>query len=200
MFSFFKRRTVLFSKWGANQLSSVRLQHTKIDIERKYMNIQKAPHIPGHQPEMPDSVKLLLRDVTYLGFHTDCLLKSIDWRFLYQNFIKIGQVVKILQDFEVKTNFLLMAEFSIKTVKESISKFLSFLIRLSWELVNGLVWKKIWCSFINLSNNLLSRTNLVSLAQNIAKWENGEKHCCSIFPSKKRSGRKEVFYLNTCKI
>ena len=34
--------------------------------------------LPGHQPEMPDSVKLLLRDATYLGFHTDCLLKSID--------------------------------------------------------------------------------------------------------------------------
>ena len=33
---------------------------------------------------------------TYHGFHTDCLLKSKDWRFLYQNFIKIGQVVEIL--------------------------------------------------------------------------------------------------------
>ena len=91
---------------------------------------------------MPDSVKLLLGDATYPGFHTDCLLKSIDWRFLYQNFIKIGRVVKILQDFEVKTNFLSIAEFSIKIVKESISKFLSFLNSLSWELVNGLVWKK----------------------------------------------------------
>ena len=29
--------------------------------------------IPGHQPEMPDSVKLLLRDAKYLGIHTDCL-------------------------------------------------------------------------------------------------------------------------------
>ena len=39
--------------------------------------------LPGHQPKLPDSVKLLLRDATYLGFHTDCLFKSIDWRFLY---------------------------------------------------------------------------------------------------------------------
>ena len=49
--------------------------------------------IQGHQPEMPDSVMLLLRDATYFGFHTDCLLKSIDWRFMFQNFIKIGQAV-----------------------------------------------------------------------------------------------------------
>jgi len=34
--------------------------------------------IPGHQPEMPDCVKLLLRDAIILGFLTDCLLKSID--------------------------------------------------------------------------------------------------------------------------
>ena len=27
------------------------------------------PHIPGHQPQMPDSVKLLCRVATYLGFH-----------------------------------------------------------------------------------------------------------------------------------
>ena len=52
------------------------------------------------------------------------------WRFLYQNFIKIGLVVKIFQDFEVKANFLSMAEFSIKIVKESILH------------VKGLVWKK----------------------------------------------------------
>ena len=88
-------------------------------------------YIPGHQPEMPDSVKLLPRDATYLGFHTDCLLKSIDWRFLYQNFIKIGQVVQILQVFEVKTNFLSMAEFSIKIMKESVFKFFSFFNSLS---------------------------------------------------------------------
>ena len=49
--------------------------------------------VPGLQPEMPDSVKLLLRDAKYLGIHTDSLWKSINWRFLYQNFIKIGQVV-----------------------------------------------------------------------------------------------------------
>ena len=36
------------------------------------------PVVQGHQPEMPDSVKLLLGDATYLGFHTDCVLKSID--------------------------------------------------------------------------------------------------------------------------
>ena len=35
-------------------------------------------HIPGHQLEMPDSVNLLLKDASYLGFHTDCVLKSID--------------------------------------------------------------------------------------------------------------------------
>ena len=37
--------------------------------------------VPGHQPEMQDNVKLLLWDATYHGFHTNCLLKSIDWRF-----------------------------------------------------------------------------------------------------------------------
>ena len=35
--------------------------------------------------------------------------------------------------------------------------------------------KNIRCSFINLSNHLLFKTNLVSPAQNIAKWENGKK-------------------------
>ena len=79
---------------------------------------------------MPDSVKLLLRDATYLGFHTDCPLKSIE-HFLYQNFIKIGQVVQILQVFEVKTSFLSMAEFSIKIMKESDFKFFSFFNSLS---------------------------------------------------------------------
>ena len=29
--------------------------------------------LPGLQPEMPDSVKLLLRDAKYLGIHTDSL-------------------------------------------------------------------------------------------------------------------------------
>ena len=96
---------------------------------------------------MPDSIKLLLRDAIYLGFHTDCLWKSIDWRFLYQNFIKIGQVVWILQVYEVKTNFLSTTEFSMKIVKESIFKFLSFLNSLSWEHVNGLEWKKYLMQF-----------------------------------------------------
>ena len=98
--------------------------------EQTVVNV-RTREIPGHQPEMPDSVKLLPRDATYLGFHTDCLLKSIDWRFLYQNFIKIGQVVQILQVFEVKTNFLSMAEFSIKIMKESVFKFFSFFNSLS---------------------------------------------------------------------
>ena len=90
-----------------------------------------------------------------------------------------------------------MAEFSIKIERESIFKFLSFFNFLSW---NGLVWKKNWCSFKNLSNHLLFRTNLMILAQNIAKWENGKKDCSSIFQWKNKSGEKEVFYLNTCKI
>ena len=34
--------------------------------------------IPGHQPEMPDSVKLLLRDAIDLEILLGFLLKSID--------------------------------------------------------------------------------------------------------------------------
>ena len=33
-----------------------------------------ATWLPGHQPEMPDTVKLLLTDASYYGFHTLCLL------------------------------------------------------------------------------------------------------------------------------
>ena len=47
-----------------------------------------------------------------------------------------------------------------------------------------------WCSCVAHDYNvLISMLNATCVP-----------HCCSIFPSKKRSGRKEVFYLNTCKI
>ena len=57
----------------ARMISETNLQSLIFVIDK-----QMICYLPGHQPEMPDSVKLLLRDATYLGFHTDCLLKSID--------------------------------------------------------------------------------------------------------------------------
>ena len=43
---------------------------------------------------------------------TDCLVMSIDWRFLCPNFIDLGQVVLILHDFKEKSYFLPQHTFS----------------------------------------------------------------------------------------
>ena len=55
--------------------------------------------IQGHQPEMSDSVKIFLRDAKNYRFQIDFLWKSIDCRFLYQNFIDLCQLVCLLHGF-----------------------------------------------------------------------------------------------------
>ena len=55
--------------------------------------------LSGHLHEMPDSVQLLLRDVIYLRCHRSYILDVI----YLKDLIKIGEVVKILQVFEIKT-------------------------------------------------------------------------------------------------
>ena len=68
---------IMISFFGRSSLSDRWL--TRCDVLTQWNSESVNNHfIPGHQPEMPDSVKFLLRDATYLGFHTDCLLKSID--------------------------------------------------------------------------------------------------------------------------
>ena len=73
------------------------------------LNLTLAAHIAqllqGHQPRMPDYVKLFLRDAKEHKFEINVLLKSIDWCFLYQNFINLRQIVCLWHGFEVTANF-----------------------------------------------------------------------------------------------
>ena len=107
--------------------------------------------IQGHQPEMSDSVKLFLRDAKKLRFQIDFFWKSIDYRFLYQNFIDLCQIVCLLHGFEVTAKFPPQNWFPIEICLQSIFDLLSFLNDLSYRCEIGLVWKIIWCSFRNLT-------------------------------------------------
>ena len=109
--------------------------------------------IQGHQPEMSDSVKIFLRDAKKHRFQIDFFWKSIDCRFLYQNFIDLCQIVCLLHGFEVTANFPLQNWFPIEICLQSIFDLLSFLNDLSYRCEIGLVWKIIWCSFRNLTKS-----------------------------------------------
>ena len=136
---------------------------------------------------------------SYTTFTLRCHISRISHWLSFKEYRLTFFVSKFHQNWSSSLDFtsfeVSMAEFSIEIVKESIFKLLTFFNSLSWEHANGLVWNTIWCSFIDLSNHLLFGTNLVSLAQKIAKWENGEKHCSSIFPSKIQKWQKGSFLL-----
>ena len=40
--------------------------------------VNERPLLPSHQPKMPDSINLLLRNAIYLGIKTDCLFEEVD--------------------------------------------------------------------------------------------------------------------------
>ena len=85
--------------------------------------------IPGHPPELSDYVKLLLTNGSSHVFEIDLVLKSILWRFLYQNFIHFGQVVCLLYGFEGKTDVLQLDEFFMKIENPGCLHFQYFLIK-----------------------------------------------------------------------
>ena len=103
--------------------------------------------LQGHQPEMSDSVKIFLRDAKKHRFQIDFFWKSIDCRFLYQNFIDLCQIVCLLHGFEVTAKFPPQNWFPIEICLQSVFDLLSFLNDLSYRCEIGLVWKIIWCSF-----------------------------------------------------
>ena len=111
---------------------------------------QRSSGLQGHQPEMSDSVKLFLRDAKKHRFQIDFFWKSIDYHFLYQNFIDLCQIVCLLHGFEVTAKFPPQNWFPIEICLQSIFDLLSFLNDLSYRCEIGLVWKIIWCSFRKL--------------------------------------------------
>ena len=119
--------------------------------------------LQGHQPRMPDYVKLFLRDAKEHRFEINFLLKSIDWRFLYQNFINLCQIVCLLHGFEVTANFSPQNRFPIAIQWQYIFELLSFLNDLSYRYEIGLDLKIIWCSFRKLLKKiiLLSKFNYI---------------------------------------
>ena len=120
----------------------------------RYANEIKTEEVlQGHQPEMSDSVKLFLRDAKKHRFQIDFFWKSIDCRFLYQNFIDLCQIVCLLHGFEVTAKFPPQNWFPIEICLQSIFDLLSFLNDLSYRCEIGLVWKIIWCSFRNLTKS-----------------------------------------------
>ena len=108
--------------------------------------------IQGHQPEMSDSVKIFLRDAKKHRFQIDFFWKSIDCRFLYQNF-DLCQIVCLLHGFEVTAKFPPQNWFPVEICLQSIFDLLSFLNDLSYRCEIGLVWKIVWCSFRNLTKS-----------------------------------------------
>ena len=102
---------------------------------------------------MSDSVKIFLRDAKKHRFQIVFFWKSIDCRFLYQNFIDLCQIVCLLHGFEVTAKFPPQNWFPIEICLQSIFDLLSFLNDLSYRCEIGLVWKIIWCSFRNLTKS-----------------------------------------------
>ena len=86
-------------------------------------------YIPGHPPELSDYVKLLLTNGSSHVFEIDLVLKSILWRFLYQNFIHFGQVVCLLYGFEVKADVLPLDKFFMKIKNPACLHFQYFLTK-----------------------------------------------------------------------
>ena len=85
--------------------------------------------LPGHPPELSDYVKLLLPNGSSHGFEIDLVLKSILWRFLYQNFIHFGQVVCLLYGFEGKADVLQLDKFFMKIKNTGCLHFQYFLTK-----------------------------------------------------------------------
>ena len=97
---------------------------------------------------------------------TDCLVMSIDWRFLCPNFIDLGQVVLILHDFKEKSYFLPQYTFSSEwrnCVFLPCSHVATF-----WNRNKRLVLKEIWIDKLTkVYQNLL--TIFVFPAQTVLK-------------------------------
>ena len=140
--------------------------------------------LPGHQPEMPDYVKLFLSDAMCHGFFTYCILKSIDWRFLCQNFINLGQVVWILHDFQEKTSFQPLTTFSLEMKELHIFTMLSYCNILKQRHKIGLEWNINWQTYETISNYLSFWTIPVFLAQSVQKKLQNWKCTLSWFVSK----------------
>ena len=132
--------------WGGFTLPS-RALHVKQKKPRYMSFVQAFLILQGHQPRMPDYVKLFLRDAKEHRFEINFLLKSIDWRFLYQNFINLCQIVCLLHRFEVTASFSPQNRFPIAIQWQYIFELLSFLNDLSYRYEIGLDLKIIWCSF-----------------------------------------------------
>ena len=118
---------------------------------------------------MPDNVKLSLWDATYHEIQTDCVLKSIDWRFLCQNFMNLGQLVWILHYFKENTSYLPQTTFSLEMKELGIFTVLSFCNILIYVHKVDPEWKMNWPTYEPLSNHLSFWTYFVFPAQNNEK-------------------------------
>ena len=146
---------------------------------------------------MPDNVKLLLWDATYHGFYTDCLLMSIDWRFLYQNFIKIGQVVLFYMYLSKKTFSLPLPVFDGKMEEQCFCPILSFCNFLSQRHKISPKWKMIM-KLHQISFHTIPLTYFQLIL--FKKERNLKMLSFTIFIENSAIERKFVFTPKTCKI
>ena len=102
------------------------------------------------QTQLHKSIKLLLRDAKKQTFETYFFLQSIDWRFLYKNFMDLCQIVCLVHGFEVKTHFSSKNKSIMLFQWHFVFKSLSFLNGLSYRCQISLELKIISCSFTNL--------------------------------------------------
>ena len=116
------------------------------------------------------------------------------WRFLYQNFQSPGQIVYLLQKFEVTAYFSQKCIFSIAMSWPSFFILLSFLNGLSYRCQIGLKWKIIWCRFRKWKEK--NRFSAIYHTKHGGSWLFMEIFCKNWFPGHKIHPRYQTIDLS----